>query len=132
MLLYNDLVKWIKDALLSIVRLALNVNPTFLKPLDLLNSVLGIKIIAESFAKDEKGYFGCKKASEETKKKIVDELMKGDKIGIEIRKAVEKLTKNKNTGGTVQSLVSKGIMMAIGGVLGYMLKASMSAFEQDL
>ena len=95
---------------------------------------LGIKTIAESFAKDEKGYFGCKKASEETKKKIVDELMKGDKIGIEIRKAVEKLTKNKNTGGTVQlqSLVSKGIMMAIGGVLGYMLKASMSTFEQDL
>ena len=93
---------------------------------------LGIKTIAESFAKDEKGYFGCKKASEETKKKIVDELMKGDKIGIEIRKAVEKLTKNKNTGGTVQTLVSKGIMMAIGGVLGYMLKASMNTFEQEL
>ena len=111
----------------------LNGNPTFLKPLYLPNSFLGIKTIAESFAKDEKGYFGCKKASEETKKKIVDELMKGDKIGIEIRKAVEKLTKNKkNTGGTVQSLVSKGIMMAIGGVLGYMLKASMSTFEQDL
>ena len=98
----------------------------------LTNPFLGIKTIAESFAKDEKGYFGCKKASEETKKKIVDELMKGDKIGIEIRKAVEKLTKNKNTGGTVQSLVSKGIMMAIGGVLGYMLKASMNTFEQEL
>ena len=96
------------------------------------NSFLGFKTIAESFANDEKGYFGCKKASEETKKKIVDELMKGDKIGIEIRKAVEKLTKNKNTGGTVQYLVSKGIMMAIGGVLGYMLKASMNTFEQEL
>merc|ERR1719507_502049 len=83
----------------------------------------GIKTIAESFAKDEKGYFGCKKASEETKKKIVDELMKGDKIGIEIRKAVEKLTKNKG-GGTIQSLVSKGVMVAIGVVIGYMLKAS--------
>jgi len=105
-------------------------KPWFLK--EASKGVTGIKTIAESFAKDEKGYFGCKKASEETKKKIVDELMKGDKIGIEIRKAVEKLTKNKNTGGTVQYLVSKGIMMAIGGVLGYMLKASMSTFEQDL
>jgi hypothetical protein len=112
-------------------------NPTilkssFLKPLDLPNTFLGIKTIAESFAKDEKGYFGCKKASEETKTKIVAELMKGDKIGIEIRKAVEKLTKNKNTGGTVKSLVSNGIMMGIGGVLGYMLKASMNTFEQEL
>ena len=116
------------------MRLALNVNPTFLKPLDLLNSVLGIKIIAESFAKDEKGYFGCKKASEETKKKIVDELMKGDKIGIEIRKAVEKLTKNKGggRGGTIQYLVSKGVTVAIGAVMGYMLKASMNTFEQEL
>ena len=96
-------------------------------------SFLGVKTIAESFAKDEKGYFGCKKASEETKKKIVDELMKGDKIGIEIRKAVEKLTKKKNMGGgTVQSLVSKGVMVAIGGVLGYVLKASMNNFEQEL
>ena len=126
------MVKWTKYALSTIVRLVLDFNPTFLKPVDLPNSFLGIKTIAESFAKDEKGYFGCKKASEETKKKIVDELMKGDKIGIEIRKAVEKLTKNKNTGGTVQSLVSKGIMMAIGGVLGYMLKASMNTFEQEL
>ena len=112
--------------------LAINVNPTFLKPLDLPNSFLGIKTIAESFAKDEKGYFGCKKASEETKKKIVAELMKGDKIGIEIRKAVEKLTKKTNAGGTVQSLVSKGIMVAIGAVMGYMLKASMNTFEQEL
>ena len=111
--------------------LAINVNPTFLKPLDLPNSFLGIKTIAESFAKDEKGYFGCKKASEETKKKIVAELMKGDKIGIEIRKAVEKLTKNKG-GGTFQSLVSKGVMVAIGAVMGYMLKASMNTFEQEL
>ena len=132
-MLFNDLVGWITDVLLTILRLVLNVNPTFLKPLDLLNSFLGIKTIAESFAKDEKGYFGCKKASEETKKKIVAELMKGDKIGIEIRKAVEKLTKKTNAGGgTVQSLVSKGIMMAIGGVLGYMLKASMNTFEQEL
>ena len=101
--------------------------------LAVLDSFLGIKTIAESFAKDEKGYFGCKKASEETKKKIVAELMKGDKIGIEIRKAVEKLTKKKNTeDGTVQSLVSKGVMVAIGGVLGYMLKASMNTFEQEL
>ena len=132
-MLFNDLVGWITDVLLTILRLVLNVNPTFLKPLDLLNSFLGIKTIAESFAKDEKGYFGCKKASEETKKKIVAELMKGDKIGIEIRKAVEKLTKKTNAGGgTVQSLVSKGIMMAIGGVLGFMLKTSMNTFEQEL
>ena len=37
----------------------------------------GIRNIAEKFTEDEKGFFGCKKASEGTKAKIVAELMKG-------------------------------------------------------
>jgi len=50
----------------------------------------GIKTIAEKFIDDEKGFIGCKNASEEAKKKIMTELMKNDKIGTEIRKAIEK------------------------------------------
>ena len=53
--------------------------------------LLGIKTIAEKFTDDEKGFIGCKDASEETKKKIIAEMMKNDKIGDAIKKAIEKL-----------------------------------------
>ena len=95
--------------------------------------ILGIKAIAEKFAEDDKGHFGCKKANEETKKKIVTELMKEDKLGIAVRKAVRQLN---NKGGIqreiIQTFISKGVMLAIGGVIGYMLKASMNDFEKEL
>ena len=98
------------------------------------NIFLGIKSIAEKFAEDEKGYFGCKKASEETKKKIVAELMNADKLGIAVRKAVSQLTKNgsQNGGGIAKNVFSKGILLALGGVMGYILRASMNNFEQEL
>ena len=98
------------------------------------NLFLGIKSIAEKFAEDEKGYFGCKKASEETKKRIVGELMKEDKLGNAVRKAISQLPKNgsQNGGEIAQNFYSKGILLAFVGVMGYILRASMNDFEQVL
>ena len=95
---------------------------------------LGLKSIAETFAKDEKGYYGVKKSSAETRKKIVAELMKEDKLGIAVRKAVSQLNKkgSQSGRGIIQNLFSKGILLALGGVMGYILRASMNHFEQEL
>ena len=99
-----------------------------------MNLFLGIRSIAEKFADDEKGHFGCKKASEETKKRIVGELMKEDKLGNAVRKAISQLPKNgsQNGGDIAQNFYSKGILLAFVGVMGYILRASMNDFEQVL
>ena len=52
-----------------------------------------LPLVANSFTRTKYLFFfliGCKNASEEAKKKIMTELMKNDKIGTEIRKAIEK------------------------------------------
>jgi len=96
--------------------------------------VSGIRSIAEKFADDELGHFGCKKASEETKKRIVGELMKEDKLENAVRKAINQLPKNgsQNGGEIAQNFYSKGILLAFVGVMGYILRASMNDFEQVL
>ena len=60
--------------------------------------------------------------------------MKGDKLGIAVRKAVSQLTKNggQTDGGVSQNIFSKGILLALGGVMGYILRASMNNIEQEL
>ena len=60
--------------------------------------------------------------------------MKEDKLGIVVRKAVSQLTKNgsQNGGGIAKNVFSKGILLALGGVMGYILRASMNNFEQEL
>ena len=99
-----------------------------------MNLFLGIRSIAEKFADDEKGHFGCKKASEEIKMRIVGELMKEDKLGNVVRKAISQLPKNgsQNGGEIAQNFYSKGILLAFVGVMGYILRASMNNFEQEL
>ena len=59
--------------------------------------------------------------------------MKGDKLGIAVRKAVSQLTKNggQTDGGVSQNIFSKGILLALGGVMGYILRASMNNIEQE-
>jgi len=96
--------------------------------------VSGIRSIAEKFADDENGHFGCKKASEEIKMRIVGELMKEDKLGNAVRKAISQLPKNgsQNGGEIAQNFYSKGILLAFVGVMGYILRASMNDFEQVL
>ena len=59
--------------------------------------------------------------------------MKEDKLGIAVRKAVSQLNKKTGTqSGIIETFVSKGVMLALGGVIGYMLKASMNDFEKEL
>ena len=60
--------------------------------------------------------------------------MKADKLGIAVRKAVSQLTKNgsQNGGGIAKNVFSKGILLALGGVMGYILRALMNNFEQEL
>ena len=59
--------------------------------------------------------------------------MKEDKLGIAVRKAVRQLNnKGRNQSGIIQTFISKGVVLAIGGVIGYMLKASMNDFEKEL
>ena len=58
--------------------------------------------------------------------------MKDDKLGIAVRKAVSQLNKNGSQDGTIKKVFSKGILLALGGVMGYILRASMNDFEQEL
>ena len=58
--------------------------------------------------------------------------MKDDKLGIAVRKAVSQLNKNGSQDGIIKKVFSKGILLALGGVMGYILRASMNNFEQEL
>ena len=60
--------------------------------------------------------------------------MKEDKLENAVRKAINQLPKNgsQNGGEIAQNFYSKGILLALGGVMGYILRASMNDFEQVL